>query len=608
MVLGFPRSCFLIGAILLVIPLGQAQELRVFPPHWFKGLVHDTLELLVYASDPPHGLPKTRGKSPELLEVKGAENDHYAFMRFKLGNFDRADFGLEWGDYRYRYRIKNKTPYRAQPLGPEDNLYLITPDRFANGDTSNDQLAGFNEELHGRQHPFGRHGGDIAGIRQHLDYLEDLGVTALWISPLLENDEPKESYHGYAITDHYRIDPRFGRLADYQSLSRDAHARGMKMVMDVVYNHFGAQHLLFREPPDSSFFHFHPENLQTNYRAVALMDPHVSQADKERFTRGWFDRHMPDVNQSNPRMAQFLIQQSIWWILEAELDAFRIDTYAYPDQSFMAELARRIKTEFPHFFLFGEIWVHMPEIQSYFDPNNPFNPHSTRLDAVTDFQTKYAIKEALRQEQSWTGGVAKLYYRLAADYLYENPGQLITFIDNHDEARIFGELNGDTARLKVALGLLYSLRGIPCLYYGTEIGLRETENHGRIRQDFPGGWPGDSLNFFVDSGRSPEAAKLHRYVRQLMRWRLDNPELLKGDFLHFIPEREVYAYFRRSEKDTLMVLVNTHPNEKRKVALERFRETWPPGSVAREVLTGEILRGKECVLDPMEIRLYQRQN
>ena len=580
---------------------------KVYPPHWFTGLQNDTLELLLYRPEGIKQAPALKQEGPQVLNSQVAPNEQYAYLLLSLEDFKGQGFRIQLGDTSLNYELKTPHPHQTAGLSPADALYLITPDRFANGDTLNDRLPGFQEEKYGREKPFGRHGGDLAGIRQHLDYIDTLGFSTLWISPLLTNDQPHESYHGYAITDHFRIDPRFGSNAQYQALVNELHQRDMKMVMDVVYNHVGDQHPLFQNPPDSSFFHFFPQFRKTQYRASTLSDPHASQHDKVTFSQGWFDHHMPDLNQRNPHLARYLIQQSLWWILEYGLDGFRIDTYAYPDQAFMSRLAQRIHQERPQFFLFGELWVHMPEIQSYFSHPQPHNPINSHLDGLTDFTGYYALLEALNQPQSWTGGITKLYYRLAADYLYQSPDSLITFLDNHDLARVYGALGQDTAKLKVALGLLYTLRGIPCTYYGTEALLAQTSNHGLIREDFPGGWPRDTLNLFDPTQHRGAQKTIWNYLQGLLQWRRTSPAITQGQFTHFLPQENVYAYLRHHPQDTVLVLVNAHPEEKRRVALSRFRELWPQGSAAISRPQGRPFSAKSITLPPMSIRILQKQ-
>jgi len=578
-------------------------QIQTFPPNWFKGLENQELEILLYSPEGFKSLPKCKDENLKA-EASFAVNHDYVYLTVNLADFAGESFKIDCGKKSITYHLKEPKSGLAG-LDPSDAIYLISPDRFVNADPNNDRIKGMNETKYGREFPFGRHGGDLAGIISKLDYIHDLGFTATWSCPLVTNNEFKESYHGYAITDHYNIDPRFGSNGLFATYVDESHKRGMKVILDVVYNHFGSQHLLHLNPPDSNFFHFDMKETRSNFRAVNLLDPHAAKADVKQLSNGWFDDHMPDVNQQDPHAAQFLIQNSLWWIMEYGLDAFRIDTYAYPDQKFMAELGRRIKTEIPDFFLFGEIWVHMPEIQSYFAGDNRFNPNHTHLDAVTDFQFKYAVKESLDQHQGWTNGVAKLYYRLAADYLYKNPTNLVTFIDNHDEARIFGELHEDLAKLKVALGILYTMRGIPSTYYGTEILMKETANHGVIRQDFPGGFAGDEIDKFSAVGRTAQENEAHNYIKTLLNWRKNSTAVTQGSFTHFVPANDVYVYARISASDTVLVLVNTNQNDARQVDLKRFEEVWPVGKEALNVLSQDALSGSSIELPKMSITILQ---
>lgn len=586
-------------------------QTQFYPPHWFSGLQETTLEIMVHN-------PEGFGESPklsidqdfpfEVFQKEGAAgSDQYLFVRLDVSNVEGKSFNIRIKGKKFNYQLKEPTAYQPKRLDPSDAIYLITLDRFANGDPSNDEPKGTNEKKYGREHDFGRHGGDLQGLINHLDYIQEMGFTATWTSPVMTNDEFKESYHGYAITDHYEVDPRLGDAETFRQYVDESHARNMKVILDVVYNHTGSQHFLNLAPPDSSFFHYDMRKTRSNFRAVNVMDPHASEADMKKFSEGWFDDHMPDVNQKQPEFANYLIQNSLFWILEYGVDAFRIDTYAYPDQAFMAELARRIKLERPDFFMFGEIWVHYPEIQSYFAGGNPFNANDSKLDAVTDFQFKYALKESLDQTQSWTGGIAKLYYRLAADHMYQDPSNLITFIDNHDEARIFGELHGDLAKMKVALGILYTMRGIPSTYYGTEILMRETKHHGVIREDFPGGFKGDKVNKFDPNNLSGEEAEVNAYIRNLLAWRAQSTAVTQGSFLHFVPENDVYVYFRKSEGETVMVVVNTHPSDSRTLDLSRFNEIWPNSAGAVDVLSGADCPSETMNLAPMSIQIFSRK-
>ena len=584
---------------------GAFAQVQCYPPHWWKGMENDTLEILIdagkYLSDPPRVDDRV-----QLLSSSIAANPQYAYLKIRASSEASNVFTIHVGKEKVKYELKDRSSYDPSGLDQRDVMYLITPDRFANGDPKNDIDENLNERVYSRDSIYGRHGGDIQGIIDHLDYIQDLGCNSLWICPLLENNEFKASYHGYAITDHYQIDPRFGTNGLYGKLMDQLHLRDMKMVMDVVYNHFGSQHHLFLNPPDSGFFNWHKGFVRTNYRASTLYDPNASESDKKLFADGWFDGHMPDVNQRNPHMAAFLIQNSLWWIEEFQIDAFRIDTYTYPDQRFMADLARRIRKEYPNFFLFGETWVHYPEIQSYFPEGNPFNPINTHLNNVTDFQFAFALTEALQKEQGWTEGIAKFYYRIASDYLYKDPSSLVTFLDNHDLARIYGTLEQDMAKMKMAMGVLFTMRGIPCLYYGTEIGMKEVENHGVIREDFPGGWPGDEMNKFSSDGRTDEENEIFNWISNLLKWRAESEAITSGRLMHFVPFEGVYAYFRYTDKQVVMVVINTNHTKDVKLDLSRFDEIWDRKAESLNVISGDHFSGNSLNIQAKGIMILQQ--
>ncbi|MGB0175885.1 MAG: alpha-amylase family glycosyl hydrolase [Owenweeksia sp.] len=581
---------------------GYAQ-VKVYPPYWWNNMNNRTLDLLVYNPEGFKDKPVVEGV--EVLNSEIAPNTRYAYVRVQTPAQDsKSTFTIGKGKGKIVYELRERKAKRGRGMSPADVMYLITPDRFANGNPANDRKKDMAERDYSRDSIYGRHGGDIQGIRNHLGYIHDMGFNSLWICPLMTNDQPRASYHGYAITDHYNIDPRFGSNAEYAHLMEEMHQRKMKMVMDVVYNHFGSRHHLFMDPPDSTFFNFHNDYLQTNYRAATLFDPHAAESDRSRFTDGWFDGHMPDVNQRNPQMASFLIQNSIWWIEEFGIDAFRVDTYTYPDQQFMADLAKVVKEEYPDFFIFGETWVHFPEIQSYFVEGNRYNPIATYMDAVTDFQFCFAVHETFNQPQEWAKGLSKLYYRLAADYLYDHPENSVTFLDNHDLGRIYGTFGEDMDKLKASLGLLFTMRGIPCVYYGTEILMRETANHGVIRQDFPGGWPGDKTDKFTATGRTEAENEAHSYITKLLNWRKDSEAITQGKMKHFIPDNDIYVFFRYTESDTVMVVMNSNPNDSRTVKMERFTEMMPSRK-GIDVLSGESVALKELTVKPKSIQIIQ---
>ncbi len=597
------KKCVLYTLGLLGFTFSLSAQVEIYPPHWWTGMQNDTLNLLVY--NPDGWTQKPSAEGARVLSSNLAPNPNYAYLQIQLPDTREArSLVIQTGEGGISYTLKARKDVEPAGLDPSDALYLITPDRFANGNPDNDKPEGFAERDYSRDSIYGRHGGDVQGIIDHLDFIGDMGYTGLWICPLLTNDQPRASYHGYAITDHYNIDPRFGSNELYTQLVEKMHQRDMKMVMDVVYNHFGSQHHLFLDPPDSNFFNFHEGFVQTNYRAATLFDPHAAPSDKVKFTDGWFDGHMPDVNQRNPQMASFLIQNSIWWIEEFGIDAFRIDTYTYPDQQFMADLAKAVKQEYPGFFIFGETWVHFPEIQSYFVEGNRHNPIATYMDAVTDFQFCFAVHETFTQNQEWAKGLSKLYYRLAADYLYDHPENSVTFLDNHDLGRIYGTFGEDSEKLRAALGLLFTMRGIPCVYYGTEILMKETANHGLIREDFPGGWAGDPEDKFTAEGRSPAENEMHDYIAKLLNWRKGSKAITEGKMTHYIPENDVYVFFRHTESDTVMVLMNSHPDASREVKLDRYREMMS-SNTAINVLTGKSEDLNQLSLKPKSITILR---
>jgi glycosidase len=565
---------------------------RIDPPFWWVGMKTSEVELLLVGEDFLDTKVSVNYPGVSVLNVEVAANKAYLYLTLDISaDCQPGMIPLELSQGRkgrvVEYELKSRSHSRPLGLDGSDTMYLIMPDRFSNGDESNDEIPGMNEPALNRSHMFGRHGGDLAGIVNHLDYLNDLGVTALWINPLLENDQPEESYHGYAATDCYDIDARFGTLNDYEFLINDLHSRDMKIVMDVVYNHWGNEHYLFKSPPDSSWFNFQDEFKRTSYRAPTLLDPHASDADREIMTDGWFDHHMPDINQRDPHVSAYMIQNSIWWIEQCSIDAFRIDTYAYPDQRFMSDLGARLKQEYPTLFFFGETWVHGTFIQDWFLRSDEVNGlPASNLPAVTDFQLYYAINDALTGATAWEKGINKIYYTLAADVIYEHPEKLVTFLDNHDLSRFYSMVGEDLIKFKQGLGMLFTLRGIPCMYYGTEILMKNyADPDGKVREEFPGGWPNHEVNKFHVNGRSAVEQEAFNFIQTILNWRKDNSWIADAPLKHFVPEETSYVYFRESERETLMVAVNVG-SETIELDIDRFEECIP-SPLFSDVISGE---------------------
>jgi len=535
---------------------------------------NDTLELLIKGENLTN-LVSLTAEGVILISAKANENKHYLFLKLHINKTAAPQkFKVKVGKKSFSYLLKarDNTNKKLMGLNPADLIYLITPDRFANGNPKNDVIKNMNETSVNRDEPYARHGGDIAGMLNKLDYLTDLGVTALWVSPLFENNQPEASYHGYAITDPYKIDPRFGTNTEYANFVNACHEHGIKVVMDVIYNHFGSEHYLMKDLPESDFVNRWPEFTQTNYRATTLHDPYAADADKKIMQDGWFDHHMPDVNQRNPHMAHYLIQNSIYNIEEYGIDAFRIDTYAYPNQKFMSQLAKAISAEYPRFFMFGETWVHGPQVQSWFAQNNRNREDlNTHLQSVTDFQLAFAIQKGLMEKPGWAEGINRVYYALSGDYLYDRPQDLVTFIDNHDLARSFGFFEEDYRKFKMAYAILLTTRGIPQIYYGTEILMKATEGHGEIREDFWGGWPKDSVNKFTAEGRTELENEAFDFIKTLANYRKNSVAITQGKLVQFVPEKGVYCYFRFTDTEQVMVIMNAS-EESKTIDLTRFTE------------------------------------
>lgn len=561
-----------------------------------------TLEILLHAPDAgrlEYSLSDAQGV--HLAKAEPLPNPNYAILHLRVSaaapshTFTINARGRRT-NIRHRYTLMPRSNHR-RGLDLSDIIYLITPDRFANGNPANDNAPGMKQPRAERNEPYGRHGGDIQGIIDRLDYIQSLGMTALWPNPLLENDQPHESYHGYAFTDFYKIDPRFGSNALYKTLADELHRRNMKLIQDVVYNHIGNEHYLYRDMPDPAWFNLHPTFTQTNYRDPVLYDPYASHHDLRIMTDGWFDKHMPDLNQRNPRVARYLIQQTLWWVQAFDIDALRIDTYAYPDQDFMRQWGKAVKEQYPDLFLFAETWVHGHPSQAWF-LGDALGPEANYIDGLTDFQVHYAINDALTQEQGWTEGVSRLYNTLAADYIYKNPQYMVTFVDNHDLARFHGVVNQKLEKFSQGILLLFTLRGIPSLYYGTEILMSATDGHGLIREDFPGGWPGDRVNKFDRRGRSPEENEAWDLIATLAEMRRNTPALYQGKLTHYVPKDGVYVYFRYDEHDCFLVAINTS-SAKQVQPLAKFRQFIPEGIETQAMLGTTYIQGDNLVLPPL---------
>ena len=541
---------------------------RIDPPNWFSNMNNPNFELLFYTLDSENitiSLDQRSQSCAQILSVEKSKLNNYYFVEVSLLSqpkenviFFQIEKDGQFGMCIQPYYIYPKSA-KPQGLSQKDAMYMVFPDRFANGQTENDSIPKYFQGAQ-RQELKGRRGGDIQGISDHLEYISDLGFTALWINPMVENNEKKDSYHGYATTDSYLIDARLGTLNQLQDLTEDMRKMKIKHVWDVVYNHWGDQHQLFREMPDSNWFHWFPTYTKTNYRAETMMDPYASEYDKNLMANGWFDRHMPDLNQQDPHLSTYLIQNSSWWVEMGSIDAFRIDTYSYPDQLFMSKLNASLKEEYPNLFLFGETWVQGSAVQAWFPEGKKVGQDfNSKLDGVTDFQLYFAMTKGLVEPFGWEEGLRRIELDLAHDYLYAHPENLVTFLDNHDLARIYSLLNKDFEKWKMAHAMLLTFRGIPCIYYGTEIlmtGFCDPDAH--VREEFPGGWSDQKVNAFEKKGRTEIQNEAFDFIQTLLNYRKKNEWLATSKLTQFVPNDNTYAYARKSVdgKKALLCIYN----------------------------------------------------
>jgi len=499
----------------------------------------------------------------------------------------------------YELKQRDQSLGNHEGFDASDVIYLLMPDRFANGDTTNDDVTGMLEKAD-RVNPNGRHGGDIKGIEQHLDYLSDLGATAIWINPLLENNMPAYSYHGYAMTDFYKVDPRFGSNNDYKNLIHEAHQKGLKVIQDMVFNHCGTNYFWKDDLPTEDWYNQWPEFTRSNYRGGVVTDPHASKSDEHKMVAGWFDTSMADLNQDNELVANYLIQNSIWWIESTGLDGIRQDTYPYPYKDFMAKWMQRVLDEYPDFNVVGEAWLSYPVSVAYWMENDRnFDGYHSYLTNVFDFPLMYAISKAFNEQEGWSTGTAELYEVISQDFVYSHPENLVLFADNHDGDRFYSKMGEDIRKFKLAMAFLMTTRGIPQIYYGTEILMTGLEHngHGDIRKDFPGGWPGDTLNAFTAKGRTKEQNEAFNYLKTLMNWRKDKKVIHNGKLTHYIPQDGVYVYFRYNNHASVMILLN-NTDKTKTVDGKRFKENLSGYTKGRSVMDNKTIENLNTITIP----------
>lgn len=586
----------------------RAMEIKkVAPSFWWAGMKNPELQILLYGEDLALSDLSVSGEGIYLKETVRQDNPNYLLLYLDLSEAKAQTFQilLKHGKKKLQipYELKSRVRRGEDVKGftSEDVLYLIMPDRFVNGNPENDVVDGMREKKIDRADSFARHGGDIQGISNHLDYIADLGVTAIWLNPTQENDMESGSYHGYAITDYYQIDRRFGSNEDFCALVEKAHERNLKVVMDMIFNHCGSENYLFKDKPSKEWFNYHSNYVQTSFKTASVMDIHASAFEKKIATDGWFTSVMPDFNQRNRHVARYLIQSSIWWIEYAGINGIRQDTHPYADFDFMSQWCKEVLDEYPYFNIVGETWLNSNVLVSYWQKDSKLAaPLNSNLPTVMDFPLQALINQAFDEETGeWGGGLYKLYDYQTQDLVYANPMNLLTFLDNHDTSRFAqtDEMAKNLKRYKQAMVFLLTTRGIPQIYYGTEILMTgdKGKGDGDLRKDFPGGWQGDTRNCFVKNGRTALENEAFEFTRQLLNWRKGNQVIGKGSLKRYSIQNGVYVYQREFNGKSVVIIMNGTDDSK-ELDLAPYQEILPREN-ALDVLTGKNvnLSGKLCL-------------
>lgn len=556
-------SFFLLGPLLYLY--GQIE--RVEPPFWWVGMENTELQLMIYGKDISKLSPNLKYDGVTIKRKEVSENPNYLFIYLEiepqaLPGKIQIDLTNEKGIIleKLNYDLFKREENSSQRMGynNSDVIYLITPDRFANGNPNNDTVEGLLEPM-GRDDKSGRHGGDINGIEQHLDYYSEMGFTSLWINPVLENNQKEYSYHGYSTTDFYKVDPRFGTNREYKELSIKAKSKGIKLIMDMIMNHCGSNHWWMTDLPSSDWINSTENYTETNHWRSTLRDPYSSNYDKNKYTDGWFVPTMPDLNQRNLQLAEYLIQNTIWWIEYVGLSGIRMDTYSYSDKDFMNEWSCSVMREYPNFNICGEEWSLNPAILAYWQKGKQNSDgYTSCLPGLLDFPIQNALVNSLTETETWDNGMMDLYTMISNDFLYADPYRHVIFPDNHDMSRIFSQLGEDFDLFKLAMVFFATTRGTPQFYYGTEILMSNTgdNSHGNIRSDFPGGWLGDKINAFTGRGLTVKQLEAQAFVKNLLNWRKRSKVIHHGKLMHFVPKNGVYVYFRYDESEKIMIVLN----------------------------------------------------
>ena len=593
----------------------SAQIERIEPPFWYAGMQNPEVQILFYGKNIAQ-YNVSVSNTISIIEVLRTENPNYLFVTINTKDVQSCDFLFTFqkkkSAFAKKYSLKQRRLNSAQrkSFDSSDVMYLLMPDRFVNGNPNNKNDATTNEKYN-RNLPEGRHGGTIEGIIKKLDYLDSLGVTTLWCTPVCEDNDASFSYHGYAQSDVYKIDPRFGTNEDYVRLASEMHSKGMKLVFDYVTNHWGLEHWLIKDLPLPNWINQFENYTQTNHKRSTIHDTNASKIDRETCLNGWFVPSMPDLNLTNPLTLRYLIQNAIWWIEYADLDGLRVDTYNYSDPEAMAKWTQSILDEYPNFNIVGEITMFNQAQLSYWQKDSvigQINGFNSNLPSVMDFALSDALLTVFNEDDdSWGRGMIKVYDNFTNDFLYPSVSNLLIFAENHDSKRLNQVYANDIQKYKMAMALLATVRGIPQLYYGSEIGMAGDQNLGDafIRQDFPGGWEADSMNAFTKEGRSPLQNEYFNFTAKLFQWRKKKSVIHSGKMTHYIPYYNVYVYFRYDENETIMVLLNDN-SEIQKINLIRFKENIQDYKIGKDSVTDQILDvTNDLVLAPKSVLILE---
>jgi len=621
------KRLFVILLLFVSLKSWSIELLGVYPTHWWVGMKNPKLQVMLHGEN-IGAFTKVTINYPgvKLEKISKAESKNYIFLDLAIAAnakpgvikiiMSGGGIGQEDGFFELKNRNKDNGKSRVQGVNARDFIYLLIPDRFANGDPSNDIIGDYRDKTNDRNDKFSRHGGDFKGIENHLDYFNQLGVTTLWLTPVIENDMPKMSewgnnvagYHGYWFTNHYEIDKRFGGNDGYKQFCNQLHARGMKVIQDAVYNHVGNHHWFALDPPMKSWFNTSQGDKAPNHREEVFYDPYASQADKIQMLDGWFVPHLPDLNQRNPFVANFLIQHAIWTTEEFGIDGWRVDTYKYCDEQFMNNVNAALEKEFPKVTVFGESWVNSTVANAYFTQNNMITPFKHNAKGMLDFQTCFAMLAGMNEQPGWLNGVGKLYGTLSQDVLYKEPMNNCIFLDNHDMDRVFSVIDEDWKKMKMGFNWLMTLRGIPQLYYGTEVLMKnkKVNTDATVREDFPGGWPDDKEkdNRFTKKGRSDKQDEAFEYVSALGKFRKNSSAITTGKTMQFVPKDGLYIYFRYDTKQTVMVITNGG-DKTVKPDWSAYAERIRGFSQVRNVVTGKIRSLGGLEIDPKESFVFE---